>query len=219
MSLARVIGLSAFTAGVILGLASTLGPSRNASAITESLTLRVHPGPEARFATLTCSWHSVCVPFSPGNALDWANGHQQYAPNRPIYWRSWGYRSGGTGTIAYGRIVQNDTAFCYRVDVNVRDVFGFAKGFVRYTHSRTWTPGWDFGVTASPGWSFTRNEIGFSVAAEKSASCPWTGQHLHQEAEPAYWSANWPNFGSTGATYDAEATASWQYQQSWNWNY
>lgn len=215
----RLLALLTFTAGFIAGFATSLPGPRQAAAVTEYLTLRVHPGPEARFAALNCSWHETCLnPPTPGNALDWANGHQSWAPNRPIFWRSYGYRSGGTGTIARAQILQNDTGHCSRVTLRVFDAFDFPKGDIHYVHSRTWTPGWWVYASGSPSWSFSKAEVGFSVAQEKSASCPWAGQHLHQGAEPSFWSANWTNFGSLG-TYDIENTANWQYQQSWTWNY
>jgi hypothetical protein len=37
-------------------------------------------------------------------------------------------------------------------------------------------------------------------------------------AEGVFWSVNWGNFLSPGTTYDVEAQANWQYQQSWTWN-
>jgi hypothetical protein len=126
-------------------------------------------------------------------------------------------RSVGTGDIARGRIIRIETGRCYEVRVRVWDVFGFPKEDIRYVHSHTWTPNWEFTIPGSPSWSFRRVEIGFTALNEKSG-CPSTGPHLHQELEGVFWSANRSNFLSPGTTYDVEAQANWQYQQSWTWN-
>jgi len=219
----------ALAAGVLAGqLFPQVSPTSPAAAATESLTLRVHPGPEAQVATLLCSWHEVCVhPITSGPALDWANGHETYARNRPVFWRSRAYRSGGTGVIAKGTIVavnhEQEAPECATVEVRIVDAFNFDKGKIRYVHSRTWVAGWQINIWGSPSWSWTIAEIGFSWASE-NRNCPWYGQHLHQDpgrtnAERQRWQTNWNNFLRVGSNYDVFAANNWQHQQSWNWNY
>jgi hypothetical protein len=224
----------ALAAGVLAGqLFPQVSPTSPAAAATESLTLRVHPGPEAQVATLLCSWHEACrPPITRGPALDWANGHETYAPNRPVFWRSHAYRSGGTGgVIAYGTIVavnhEPHAQGCAAVEVRIVDVFNFDKGKIRYVHSRTWVNGWRLNIWGSPSWSWTNVEIGFSWQSENQWCIDrrlWEGQHLHQDPglsdwDRQRWQTNWNNFLWVGSNYDVLAPNNWQHQQSWNWNY
>ncbi|MEJ5222221.1 MAG: hypothetical protein WHT63_09465 [Tepidiforma sp.] len=200
-------------------------PPPPVAAASESVTLRVHPGPEQSLAALTCSWHAACTnPPSAGSALDWANGHASWAPDRPILWRSRGFRSNPNqfGAIATGQIIQAD-GVCAALRVAVIDVFGFSKGYISYVHSRTWTPGWQFSINGSSSWQWSVEQVGFSWSTE-FPSCVaggyWTGQHLHQDRDlTGWWAVNWANFTSAGVRYAISSPENWQYQQSWTWNY
>lgn len=213
----RLVLLAVFGLGVLLGalpLPSRPGP---AGAVTENVTLQVHPGPAAANAVLNCSWHGACTsPPTPGSALDWNNG-----PNADVRWRSWGWRSVGAGTVAFGRI-RREEGTCLAVSAEVMDVFGFPKDRIRYSHSGTWTPGWSFSIAASPAWAATDLVVGFTLALEKQTcinSGLWTAPHLHQDRVGTWWEVNWGSFLSPGSSYPVFSLANWQYRQSWTRSY
>lgn len=201
-------------------LAGLLGPWSGggvANATTESVGLRVNPGPEFSPDNLNCLWHEICGQAG-GNALDWKNN---FSANETIYWRSYGFRTlTGNGILGSGTIVDN-SGTCSGIRVHVADVFGYDKGNVLYTHQRSWTYGSAFQISASPTWSYSQYSIGFSWSTELPDCVTlgyWTGQHLHQGADAAYYAKNAAVFTSTGS-YPVDSFANWQYSQSWVWNY
>lgn len=218
LTVRRLVLLAVFGLGVLLGALPFPSRPGPAGAVTENVTLQVHPGPAAANAVLNCSWHGACTsPPTPGSALDWNNG-----PNADVRWRSWGWRSVGTGSVALGTIVQEHGMTCTAVAVSVKDVFNFPKGSVRYSHSGTWTPGWSFSIAGSPSWASTNVVVGFTLALEKQTcinSGLWTAPHLHQDRVGTWWEVNWGNFLSPGSSYPVFSLANWQYRQSWTWNY
>lgn len=192
-----------------------------ARATTVNVTLHIHPGPDHYSETINCLWHGACYsPPTPGNALDWNNDH---VANEQIIWRSYGYRSSGSGNIATG-VIQVSNGTCSQIRVHLVDAFSFDKGYSYYTHSATWTPGYSVYAPASSGWSYSSSSIGFSLADEvdpcEFAVPPlWTSQHLHQYADASRFSANTPKFTSTTTSYNVDSYYAWQYSQSWQWNY
>jgi len=211
-----IIGALSFIAG-LAGLLNPLFPGR-AAATTENVTLGVNPGPDHSPDALNCLWHSECTsPVKAGTALDWANS---FSANEVIYWRSYGYRSLGSGTLGKGTI-KDYTGTCSGIRVEVTDDFGFVKGSIYYVHQRSWTYGATFAINASPSWSYTSATIGFSWSDELpncKSMLLWTGQHLHQDAQSGPYTPNYGVFTSL-QSYPVDSYYDWQYRQSWQWNY
>lgn len=215
-----IVLLTAFIAAVAGALGGLLpGRSPTVGATTEAVTLHINLGPEHYSEHVTCLWHTACLsPPNPGNALDWYNSH---TPNEPVIWRSYGYRSIGTGIIVTGTIQVSDGT-CSQVRVHLMDPFAFDKGYSYYTHTRTYIPGWTVSASASPAWSYSSSSVGFSWEDELN-NCKlyglWTGQHLHQYADSSRFSANTSYFTSLSTYYNVDSYYAWQYSQSWQWNY
>ena len=214
-----LVGLA--VASCLFGLLGPWSGSHVAHATTETVGLRVNPGPEHSPDNLSCLWHDACTsPPTAGNALDWQNNSPV---NETTYWRSYGYRSiTGNGVLGTATIIDN-SGVCTSLRLSVIDRFGFNKGNIYYVHQKTWTPNASFNILAASTWTYTQATIGFSWGDELP-SCKnhvpplWTGQHLHQGADAAYYAANTAVFTSLGS-YAVDSFANWQYSQSWVWNY
>jgi hypothetical protein len=201
---------------IILGVAGgLLFPASGPAASGVAISVSVNPGAQD---TMTCGWHEVCKPgyYPPYTALDWRN----WGTNPPVYWRSWAIRSDGqTEHVAYGDILTDNFA-CYRISVWVFDIWGFDKGKVFYTHTRTTIHGTRFWITASPpldGW-FTSYPVGYSVAQDICSD--FDGQHLHQYADYSRWqkAGPYPNAPAPETTYSPiTAPGHLQAVQSWCW--
>lgn len=177
------------------------------------VNLYAHPGATN---TLNCGWHGACTdPPTSGNALDWSNGE-----NSAIYWRSYGERSDYLADIARGTIwtEHSEPNGCRRVRVDVRDVFNFDKGSIRYTHSDTTQAGQQFYIYGSPSRAWTSRSIGKTVW-DGRANCSWDGYHLHQFSSGWPWYDNWSRYpyAPSGGSYPV---TNWGYHQSlqgWCW--
>ncbi len=178
-------------AAIAIGaVAGSLFPARFSPDVASAaipVILRVHPGATS---TVACWWHGTCYAYpdrpTRGTGMDWQNP----GGNPPVYWRSFGARGDGQSLkIGTGRIL-NTTGRCNEVSVRVTDIFAFEKGWIRYTHSGTWTPDWEFTINgAAPIYgAWTQVGIGFSKWPEQTG-CPATGQHLHEDAT-AQWTRN-----------------------------
>lgn len=212
--------ISAIAIGTLLGLIIASSPWHNTTSVdaaTISVDLKIHPGATN---TLNCGWHVTCdlqnYPDSGASGLDWHN-----TSGGSVYWRSYGYRSDGMGYAIGQGLIELDNGSCYSVRVKFTDAFGFVKGYVRYVHSGTWTPGWPFTVNGgggSGGW--TSLVVAFTNGSEMSG-CSWSGPHLHQEATSAFT----PNMGlypwepTKDITYPVTTAGYHQHLQSWIWNY
>lgn len=217
-----IVSVLAFAAVLIPAMAAGLLPgatSPSAHATTESLELRINPGPQAYNAILGCTWHTACTSNPPpfGYGLDWNNGHEDYSPNTPVYWRSWAYRSIGWTQLGTAAIFQNN-GNCKDTYASVTDAFGFGKGAVVYTHTNAYTAGGGIIIPASPSWSYKNQRVGSSVTSEFSY-CAWDGQHLRQTADTTMYSSATSNFLTTGGGYNVDSSGNWQQRQSWQWNY
>lgn len=201
----------------VLGYVAGVATHQDAHA-SVSIELYVNPGTQSTSANLLCGWHSDSgCPFDPttGKALDWTNGN-----GHDVYWRSWGVRSDNVDIVGWGRIAtQHDSPGCHRVRVDVRDLWGFGKGWTRYSHSATWTPGWDVTIYGGPFPNPVASNyvVGFTIA--ESYPCPWEGFHLHQTANP-YWADNrarYPAAPASGGPYPVGSFNYHQHSQSWCW--
>ena len=150
-SLLLLVALGALTPFMV-----ALAPDREARAAI-SVAVEVHGGATSQ---LNCQWHPAfdACGTGTGSALDWAN-----AQGSNVYLRTRSYRSDATWTIGSGTIIdRSGPTGCYRVDVDIVDDFGFAKGSLIYLHTQTWTPGWIVTISGSPGGYWQQWIVGFT---------------------------------------------------------
>jgi hypothetical protein len=179
----RLLTLGLTFAVVVGALAGILFPNHAIAAIIW-VDLYVNPGPETN--TLTCGWHTACVsPYSSGPALDWNNPVDWSVSggrDRDVRWVSYGFRSDTTGDIGDG-LIADASATCKAIDVQATDAFGFSKGYIRYTHSYSWVPGWYIAIYGSPGGAPSSSAVANTARTELSACVSqgfWSAPHLHQ---------------------------------------
>lgn len=209
--------LAAFLLLAVVGYLAGVATVRDADAAI-SVEVYVNPGTQSTTATLLCGWHSDSgCPYHPttGKALDWTNGL-----GHNVVWRSWGIRSDATDVIGWGTIRTAVSASnCNQVRLDVRDLWGFDKGWIRYSHTGTWTPGWDITIHGGPVPNPVSSVyvVGFTLA--ETAPCPWEGPHLHQTAN-SYWQDNrflYPMAPASGGPYPVASFNYHQHSQSWCW--
>jgi len=163
---------------VLAGVIGMLSASR-ALATTYYVSMAVNPGPEAGTNDMSCGWHGSCgATPTAGTALDWADPQDN---NWGVWWRSWTSSTGGYHAAATGEASEDNSTYCYRVKVHVKDTPGTTLGYIRYTHTNDVVTG-QFTINAGPILSpaNTVREVGESVYPDKDVRCGSTGAHVHQ---------------------------------------
>jgi hypothetical protein len=215
-------GITLALFAIAIGMFAGLLYPQSAKATIINVELRVYGGATSY---MTCGWHGDCGPSpTSGKAIDWDNPDEG-----TVYWRSYGYRDDGqTATIATGTTSHPAGPACNTVIVSLADAFSFSKGEADYVHTATWFPGTNFNISGSPTWSWTPQDVGFSVTSEDTG-CSFTGSHLHEVQGSLYWaqqantgnscSGYYPDYRCQGYTKSSYLSlGSWQFKQGWVWN-
>jgi hypothetical protein len=199
----------AIVAGLLLGFLTT--PTVSAST---QYSVQVNPG--AVTNSMGCGWHKRrLAPFDSDNlsgyALDWNN-----VANDGIWWRSYGFRSAGSGSLGVARVMSNSSSGCKEFAVRVLSLNGTNRGSAFYTHATTSIVGTQWAINAglAPGGSFTSyGSIGTTASSERE-NCSWTAAHLHQHSTSVSgWQRNTGVYyyaPSGGVGWNLNAVENWQ---------
>lgn len=177
----------------ILGWATA--PSANA--VTQYITMNIHPGSQATTNKLTCGWHGTCgSPPSSGEALDWRNsgGDSIYLRTRTSY--------DGSPTVGgYGQAFNYTGSDCVVVRVSVLRPSEDFLGYVYFYHTEHHDP-WCFTISAGASPIMLASYVAKTAYDEEEEECPFSAAHLHQFAASPF-AENWSEFPTAPATVES----------------
>lgn len=194
-----ILSVVAFTAGLLM-------PSPAVAAV--SIDVDNHPG--GNYDYMTCGWHGACGSTpTAGSGIDWRN----FGTN-DVWWRSRSYRSDTSAAV--GDIFpSSNNGTCKSVKVDMKDIFGFAVGAIRYVHSESAVTGAKQ-INGSPGGTFQEIKVSKTASNELQACLDaklWTAAHNHQvDAGGFGWDfGNYDSAVNAGAQGDTTAVGMRQY--------